>query len=118
MLQATRTHQDVLENAFERTIRIGKTVPDGGVNLAYFHNNQVANGTSVLIADAPKQTINHEQVEKVVHKTNLPTPSNNHFEEYILHQNASGYAGYLKRQSVEWQDTLNIQERNVTIEEN
>ena len=43
MLQATRTNQDVLENAFERTIRIGKTVPDGGVNLAYFHNNQVTN---------------------------------------------------------------------------
>lgn len=118
MLQPTRAHQDILSNQFERTIRIGKKVPDDGVNLAYFHNNQVANGTSVLIADAPKQVLSHETFEKVIHKNNLPAPLDHYFDEYILHQAPTGHAGYLKRQSVEWEDVLEVQERQVTLEEN
>ena len=117
MLHPTRTHQDILSNQFERTIRIGKKVPDDGVNLAYFHNNQVANGTSVLIADAPKQVLNHETFEKAVHKTELPAPLDHYFDEYILHQAPSGHSGYLKRQSVDWENVLETEERHISTEE-
>lgn len=113
MFHATRLHHDVLTNDPQYTLRIGAKVPPNAVNLAYFHNNFSKLADHLLIAEAPKQTIEHLKAQQIVERTGLSSNSDKWFEQYLLYQNEQGYMGYLTRDSIHWVSTQTQLEKMV-----
>lgn len=115
MLNPTKIHRDLIgDDLSHHSIRIGKTVPDGAVNLAYYHNPQSDSEANVLVADAPKQTVNHMVAQKFMKIDGCATQDDNLFPTHILYQDEEGYMGYIERDSVSWESVTEESKREVT----
>lgn len=115
MLSPTKIHRDLIgDDLSQHSIRIGKTVPDGAVNLAYYHNPQAESEANVLVADAPKQTINHMVAQKFMEIDGCLAKDDNLFPTHILYQDEEGYMGYIERDSVTWESVTEESKREVT----
>lgn len=115
MLNPTKIHRDLIgEELSQNSIRIGKTVPDGAVSLAYYHNPQADSEANILVADAPTQTINHMVAQKFMGIEGCLEQDDDLFPTHVLFQDEEGYIGYIERDSVSWESVPEESKREVT----
>lgn len=115
MLNPTRIHRDLIGDEWsQRSIRIGKNVPEGAVNLAYYHNPIADCDNNVLVADAPRQTVNHLVAQKFMELEGCVSKDDKLFPSYILYQDEEGYVGYIERDSVSWEPVAHESKRETT----
>lgn len=104
----TQAHKD-FENE-EYTIRVGKTIPDDAVSLAYFRNKILKNEEGVLISEAPKLTIDHMTAEHTMKKFCVPEQDMSYFPIYYYYSDNNGYSGELPIEETEWIEHIHFQE--------
>lgn len=112
MLQRTQMHLDLCDNKEQKhSLRIGKRVPDGAVNLAYYHNRKADTKDSVLISRAPKQTVDHVKAQQFVERSGLPSQNANAFPSHVVYQDDKGYIGHLQLNSITWEGVTETDEK-------
>lgn len=112
MLQRTQMHLDLCDNDEKKhSLRIGKRVPDGAVNLAYYHNRKSDTKDSVLISKAPKQTVDHVKAQQFVERSGLPSQNADAFPSYVVYQDDKGYIGHLQLNSITWEGITETAEK-------
>lgn len=107
----TRAHKENNNNT--RTIKLGKKVPDGAVNLAYYYNTTASFDDTVSIVETNTNTVTLKHVEKWIHKINLDEQDESHFPDSIefngeVDTEFEGYWGVLYRDYIMWDEEIDI----------
>lgn len=105
MFKTTEPHNDEISNK-KKTLRVGKTVPEGAVGLAYYNNNPVNVDQNIAISKAPKVTIDHMTAEHSINKYCLPEKNSSYFPITYSYSDPNGYEGALSLDHVVWTDHL------------
>lgn len=108
LLYNTRAHKE-FDDVGNKTIRLGKKVPDGAVNLGYYYNATSSLEDTVSIVETNTNTVTLHYVEDWVHKLGLATNEERHFPEYIEFDGEEGtelegYWGILYRDYIMWEE--------------
>lgn len=113
MFKATKPFNDKLtSHPEEPSLRIGNSVPDGAVNLAYYYNPTATDSEKVLTAEAPRQTIDHRVEEAYRYLFNQASNDDNLFPGFVWYQDEEGYQGRLGRMYVNWYPEAHIETKN------
>lgn len=113
MFIPTRKHKEKVNG--KNTIKVGKTVPNGAVNLAYFYNKRAKDGSeNVIVSEAPKVTIDHLSVTEYEKRYCCPTKDSKYFPNVFFYSDANGYEGDLPLESIKWYDHPHNFEKEVT----
>ncbi|AIY85202.1 hypothetical protein U729_3145 (plasmid) [Clostridium baratii str. Sullivan] len=112
MFYKTQAHKDFEDDDY--SIKIGRTIPDNAVGLAYFHNKILNNEEGVLISEAPKLTIDHMTAEYIMQKFCVPEQNMNYFPTYYYYSDNNGYSGELPIEETEWIEHVHFQEIDYT----
>lgn len=112
LLSNTKAHTE-FNNKKNRTIRLGKKVPDGAVNLAYYYNTTASFDDTVSIIETNTNTVTLKYVEEWIHKIRLDEKDESHFPDSIEFNGEDGtefegYWGVLYRDYVMWDEELEI----------
>lgn len=115
MFTNTRPHKSKIND--KQTIKIGKTVPDGAVNLGYFYNKRANDGSeNVVVSEAPKITIDHLSVTEHIKKYCLPSKDNKFFPNVFFYSDPNGYEGELPLEKITWYDHPHNFEKEVELQ--
>lgn len=104
-----------------RTIRVGKNVPDHAVNLGFYYNTVASFEDTISIQETNTNVVSVKNVEKWINKRNLPEKNDDIFDKSIEFKGLDetdyeGYSGILYRQYVEWDESLDIDQNPEYIE--
>lgn len=108
MFDNTRPHKDKIKikDIKKTVIKIGKTVPNGGVNLAYYFNKHTKPSENVIVTEAPRNVLDHITAQQTISKSCLPEKNDDYFDLNYNYEDNYGYEGVLKRTYVDWKDDL------------
>lgn len=113
-MNPTRPHKHKKNN--KDVIKIGKFVPEGAINLAYFHNKRSQDGDeNIIVSEAPKSSIDHMTITDYINKYCVSDKDNDIFPDSIYHLDNNGYDGDLQLVDIKWYDHLHNFEKDVTI---
>lgn len=96
----------------EPSLRIGRTVPENAVNLAYYYNPVATDAEKILTAEAPRNTIDHRVEEAYRYLFNQASDDDDLFPGYVWYQDEEGYQGRLGRMFVQWYPEAHILTKN------
>ncbi|NSB29019.1 virion structural protein [Clostridium saccharoperbutylacetonicum] len=104
-----------------RTIRVGKNVPDCAVNLGFYYNTVASYNDTISIQETDTNSVGVKNVVKWISKRNLPEKNDDFFPSSIEFQGEEnteyhGYSGTLYRQYVDWDESLEIDQNPEYIE--
>lgn len=107
-LSNTRAHK-LKDRKGNSTIRLGNTVPEDAVNLAYYYNATSSLENTVSVIETNTNTVTLHYVEDWVHKYNLPTDNEDQFLDYIEFNgidgsDLEGFWGILYRDYILWEE--------------
>ena len=97
----------------EPSLRIGRTVPENAVNLAYYYNPTATDVEKVLTAEAPRNIIDHRVEEGYRYLFDQSIDDDDLFPKYIQYEDEEGYQGRLGRMYVQWYPEAHILQKNV-----
>lgn len=113
-MKPTKAHVDTVNN--KRTIKIGKQVPNGAVNLAYYYNlGSNSSSKNVLAVASPKNSIDHLSIEKFKTVKDLTFKDESKFEKSIEYSDNEEYLGTLLLSGIQW--TENPKQENKYAQE-
>lgn len=116
MFKATKPFNDTVTNyPQEPSLRIGRTVPDNAVNLAYYFNPTATDAEKILTAEAPRNTIDHRVEESWRYLFNQVSDDDDLFPKSVFYQDEEGYQGRLGRMYVTWYPEAHIETKNVKV---
>lgn len=101
----------------EPTIRIGRKLPDGAVNMAYYYNPTATDAEKILSSEAPRNTIDHRVEEEYRYLFDQASDDDNLFPKYVEFKDEEGYAGRLGRMYVNWYPEAHIETKSATRQE-
>ena len=113
-MKATRPHFDKTNN--KHKIKIGRCVPEGAVNLAYYKNklsNIDSDSSNIIISEAPKDLLKHKYVKKDIYKFELPERKDSYFDSSYFYSDDEGYQGDISLLEIVWYDHLHSFEKSV-----
>lgn len=114
MFKATKPFKDKVTNyPKEPSLRIGRTVPENAVNLAYYYNPTATDAEKVLTAEAPRNTIDHRVEEAYRYLFNQASDDDDLFPGYVWYEDEEGYQGKLGRMYVNWYPEAHIETKNI-----
>lgn len=104
-----------------RTMRVGKNVPDCAVNLGFYYNTVASFNDTISIQETDTNSVGVKNVVKWISKRNLPEKNDEFFPPKIEFQGEDnteyhGYSGTLYRQYVDWDESLEIDQNPEYIE--
>ena len=115
MFKATKPFKDmVTDYPEEPSLRIGRTVPENAVNLAYYYNPTATDAEKILTAEAPRTTIDHRVEEAYRYLFDQATDDDDLFPGSVYFEDEEGYSGRLGRMWVNWYPEVHIETKNVT----
>ena len=118
MFKPTRPFKDtVTSHSNEPSLRIGTTVPDDAVNLAYYYNPTASDAEKVLTAEAPKQTIDHRIEDDYRYLFDQVEPDDSLFPEAVYYEDEDGYIGRLGRMWTKWSPEVHTTAKTVEKDE-
>lgn len=97
----------------EPSLRIGRTVPEHAINLAYYFNPTATDVEKILTAEAPRNTIDHRIEEAYRYLFDQATDDDDLFPGYVSYEDEEGYQGKLGRMYVQWYPEAHIEIKNV-----
>ena len=113
MFNSTKPHKETING--KQRIMIGKTVPEGAVNLAYYYNKRANDGMeNIIVSEAPKSTIDHITVTEYESKSCCPTKDEKYFSNVLFYSDSNGYEGGLALNNIKWYDHKHHFEKEVT----
>lgn len=112
LLENTKPHKD-FDKYNNRTIRLGKNVPDGAVNLGYYYNAISSFNDTISIQETNTNIVNLKYAEDWLSLNNCPSKDENQFPKSIFFEGKEGtqlegYYGTLYREFVDWDEKLDI----------
>lgn len=107
-LSNTRPHK-TKDKKGNNTIRLGNTVPEDAVNLAYYYNATSTLENTVSVIETNTNTVTLHYVEDWVHKYNLIKNTEDQFLDYIEFNgedgtDLEGFWGVLYRDYILWEE--------------
>lgn len=118
MLKPTKPFRNTISSDVnEPSLRIGRTVPDNAVNLAYYFNPTATDSEKIMSAEAPRNTIDHRVEEAYRYLFKQPTDDDNLFPSSVYFEDEEGYSGRLGRMYVTWYPKVIIETKKVPIDE-
>lgn len=107
-LSNTRAHKSI-DKKGNNTIRLGNTVPEDAVNLAYYYNATSTLENTVSVIETNTNTVTLNYVEDWRHKYGLPTNDEDQFLDYvefngIENTELEGFWGILYRDYILWEE--------------
>lgn len=114
MFKATKPFNDRL-SAYPRepSLRIGNTVPDNAVNLAYYYNPTATDVEKILTAESPRNTIDHRVEEAYRYLFDQASDDDDLFPGFVSYEDEEGYKGKLGRMYVQWYPETHIETKNI-----
>lgn len=114
MFRPTKPFDDRLStHPKEPSLRIGRTVPEHAVNLAYYYNPTATDAEKILTAEAPRNTIDHRVEEAYRYLFNQATDDDDLFPGFVWYEDEEGYKGRLGRMYVQWYPEAHMLLKNV-----
>lgn len=112
LLHNTKAHSET-DQYGNKTIRLGKNVPEGAVNLAYYYNSISSFKDTVSIQETNTNIVGIKMAEMWVTKNGLPSKDDTQFEDTIVFNGQKntpyeGYYGILYRDLVLWDEKIDI----------
>lgn len=104
-----------------RTIRVGKNVPDHAVNLGFYYNTVASFEDTISIQETNTNIVSVKHVVQWINKRNLPEKNDDLFPQSIDFEveegsEYEGYSGILYRQYVDFDESLDIDQNPEYIE--
>lgn len=112
LLENTKPHKDY-DKCNNRTIRLGKNVPAGAVNLGYYYNAVSSFTDTISIQETNTNIVNLKYAEEWLSMNNCPSKDDDQFPKTIYFEGKEGtifdgYYGTLSRELVDWDEKLDI----------
>ncbi|HBF0841583.1 TPA: hypothetical protein ACG3I4_000279 [Clostridioides difficile] len=105
----TKVHKEI-DNKGNKSIKLGRNVPNGAVNLAYYYNTTASLDDTVSVIETNTNNVTLHFVDDWIHKRNLATKNEDYFPETIEFDGEKGtelegYRGILYRDFVMWEES-------------
>lgn len=112
LLHNTKAHSETDKHG-NKTIRLGKNVPDGAVNLAYYYNAISSFKDTVSIQETNTNIVNLKMAEAWITKNGCLTKKDDQFPDTyefsgLKNTEYEGYYGTLYRDLVLWDEKIDI----------
>lgn len=103
-----------------KTIKVGKTVPDGAVNLAYYFNKTSSLNGTISVMETDSNIITMHYKEEWIHERNLTSKDEKFFPDSIEFNGEKdteweGYWGILYRDFIDWEEAT-LKDINPTVQ--
>lgn len=97
----TKPHVDI--NSFNRyTIRTGKNLPDGAVNLMFYHNRPLMPIECLMVSNPARLFNDYMSIEHIEYRMDLTKKDESVFPLYYNYFDQYGYDGQLRRRDIDW----------------
>lgn len=109
LFENTQAHEE-FDGRQTSTIKVGRTVPDHGVNLAYYRNKVASMDDIISIMETDTNKVNVVYAEDWIHLRNLEEKKDSLFPAYIEFVGEKGsdlenYTGTLYREYIIWEES-------------
>lgn len=112
LLEPTKAHADY-DSYNNKTIRLGESVPDGAVNLAYYYNAVASFTDTISIQETNTNIVSLKYAEDWITKNGCVDKNPNQFPSSIEFEGKEGtslygYSGTLYRDYIAWDEKIDI----------